>query len=141
MIGAQCIWRIEKVNPIEQQIAAIEEAVHRGRTTEIGTLKKVSAKYGVHKGTLKRWMEKVKNVPRSEWETVLQPLYKGCKPTEFSPEAWGYFLEQYERSDPRSVTTAYEAYKTMAMARGWPLCSQRTIRRKLVRENLLLPRC
>lgn len=84
-------------------------------------------------------MAKVKNLPRSEWAAALQPRYKGCqKFADITPEAWEYFVKEYRRW--ASLRDAYDACLERAQHEGWSVPAAKTLRRKLVREKLLLPR-
>lgn len=125
---------------VQSQIAAIEEAIQRGRAGERAYLIKVCAKYEIDKTTLTRWMSKVENKPRAEWPAILRGRYKGGQNfAEVSPEAWEYLMEQYRQS--RSFQGAYKACIDRAQQENWQVPSQRTLSRKLQRENLALPRC
>ncbi|MDG4549879.1 MAG: BRO family protein [Candidatus Contendobacter sp.] len=109
-----------------------------GRANDDACLIKVCAKHEISLATLYRWMATVKNIPRSEWPAVLRPIYKGRQFTDIPSEAWTYFLECYRRSE--SLRLAYQAYAERARAEGWDPLSEATVRRKLIREGLLLPR-
>lgn len=124
---------------VQSQIAAIEEAIQRGRAGERAYLIKVCAKYEIDKTTLTRWMSKVENKPRAEWPAILRGRYKGRQFAEISPEAWDYFTEKYRQS--RSLQLAYKACIDRAQQESWQVPSVRTLYRRLQRENLALPHC
>lgn len=123
---------------VEVRIAAVEEAVGRGRANEAGYLMKVCAKYEIDKQTLIRWMAKVKNIPRPQWEDALRPSFKGRQPTDIQPEAWEYFVERYRQSG--SISAAHQAYVDRALSENWPALSRAILRRRLVHGGLLIPR-
>lgn len=127
-----------KTKNIETRIAAIEEAIQLGRANETAYLAKVCVKYEIGQATLCRWMAKVKSVPRPDWPDALRPSYKPRQPTAIQPEAWEYFLDRYRQS--RSLSTAHKAYAERARSEGWQVLSEMTLKRRLAREGLRLPR-
>lgn len=124
---------------VQYQIAAIKEAIQRGRAGERAHLIKVCAKYEIDKTTLMRWMAKVENKPHSEWPAALRGRYKGRqKFADLTLEAWEYFVSQYRLS--RSLQEAYKGCVELAKQKGWAVPSERTLHRKIKRHGLLLPR-
>ena len=80
----------------------------------------------------------MKNVPRPNWPDALRPSYKPRQPTDIQPKAWEFFLDQYRQSG--SLSAAHKAYAERAQSEGWPVLSEMTLKRRLTREGLRLPR-
>lgn len=127
---------------VDFRIAVIEEAIQLGRTGELAYSMKVCIKHEISLPTLYLWMRKVKGLPRSEWATALQVRHgggHGCGVafSYITPEAWEYFLDQYRQCV--SCQAAYKACVDRAQHEGWKVPSLTTLRRRLARENLVLP--
>ena len=123
---------------VDFRIAVIEEAIQLKHAGELDCLAKACIKHEISLPTLYLWIRRVRGLPRSEWATALRARYKGRqKFADITPEAWEYFLDQYRRC--ASCNAAHKACVDRAQHEGWKVPSESALRRRLTRENLVLP--
>lgn len=90
---------------------------------------------GAHGATVRRWLAKVRGIPRADWLPELAPSYTGRIATaECSPEAWEYIKADWLRPEAPRLAACHERLKRAAAEHGWQVPSLDTLRRRLRRE-------
>lgn len=118
-----CLAVIALVDAGEKFVRAIEQA---------------SARFNVSFDRVRKWFYEspnLRHIPRTDWLPALLPRRGGARVrAEISPEAWGYFLRDYLRTEKTTVSECYFRLRKLADANGWVIPSLPTFRRRAEAE-------
>lgn len=92
-------------------------------------------RHGIGSSTLWTWLRLVKGVPLSDRLPALAPRRQGGgHEAEVDSEIWQAFKSDYLRLSQPTLAMCYARAAALAVSRGLPIPSERTMRRKLERE-------
>ncbi|MFK5951234.1 MAG: transposase domain-containing protein [Methylococcales bacterium] len=87
-------------------------------------LKLVSNSFNVPASTLRKWVTKVKKLPREDWLPALAPNWNPHKNTaECTPAAWELFKGDYLRLEQPTIKACYMRTRDKAKEEGWVIPS------------------
>lgn len=95
----------------------------------------VSIEHDIAESTVWNWRRLIKGVARQNRIVALAPRRKaGGREADIDDDLWRVFLSDYLRLEQPTLTSCYDRTRDIAEARGLPMPSERSIRRKLERE-------
>lgn len=96
----------------------------------------VSQAEGVSPATLRRYLDMVAGVDRSDWLAALTPRHVGGQTTaECHPEALAMLKSDWLRDDEPSFASCYDRMMTAAEGHGWtPIPCAKTLQRRIEKE-------
>lgn len=115
---------------IVEGVEAVEGVTRQTAVALMGSL------HGVATSSIWSWLERVRDVPRSDRLPALLPRHAGRTVTaECDPLAWDWLKADYLRPEQRCFETSYRDLVDVARAQGWaPIPSCKTLKRRLERE-------
>lgn len=116
-----------------------------GGSKKTAAFELAAAQYSMHRSSLYRHYNEIKQYPTSDWLPALLPNYKGFVSTkEYSAEAWEFFKADYLRGDQPEIAACYSRLTRVAAENDWHIPSLRTIERwtksRIPKTSLVLMR-
>lgn len=111
------------------------EALLAGGLRKLESIRLAAAESGDSPATVRRWVNRVRDVPLVDRLPALMPETVGRLTTaECDPEAWHWFKDLYLRPARPTAASCYELMARKAAAEGWTYPSLRTLMRRIERE-------
>lgn len=126
-------------------VARVEAALEAGASLR-DALSTVAAESETAARTIRRWRDRVRGLPRTEWLEALVPGWRGggaC--AEVHEQAWAYFKADYLRGSKPGFRAVYRRLVDVAQKSGWtPIPSldalKARFRREVPHETVVLKR-
>lgn len=115
-------------------VTTVQLLIEAGSTTT-AAVAAASDQHAVGRSTIYTWLGAVEGIPRTDWLVALADRHKGGgAEADIHPDLWTAFASDYLRASAPTLTSCYRRAVRMAQAKGIPVPSERTFRRRLERE-------
>lgn len=109
-------------------ISAFETRRHEFGLNERDAVEETAKEFNVHPNSVRNWVRKTTNTNRADRAAVLVCQNKCNRvPSEFTPEAWSTFKQDFLRRSRPSISSCYRRLQAAAEQNGWIIPIKRTV--------------
>jgi putative transposase len=124
--------KVRKVAEFRLQVVGEIEVLEAAGATRTAAVAEIAAERSLGKSTLWNWLRAVDGVAPANRLPALAPRRRGGgAQADIDPLLWTAFKSDYLRPSKPTLTSCYERTAAIAAAKGIPMPSERTFRRRL----------